>query len=105
MTSLQPHPILTHKRLTILIPHIPGGIVLYSRSFNPNFANIDKSGTSPVAALFDSVLVDGKRREEDNTFDKGGFSVRWLRENELGLVFVVSALRENFKDLRRKNQC
>jgi hypothetical protein len=73
-----------------LPPSNPGGIVLYSHSFNPNYANIDRSAASPVAALFESVLVDGKRREEEDTFEKGGFSVRWLRENELGLVFVVS---------------
>jgi signal recognition particle receptor subunit alpha len=72
----------------LLNSYIPGGLVLYSRSFNPNYAAIENSPSSPVVALFESVLVDGKR-QQDAGFEKNGFSVRWARENELGLVFVV----------------
>lgn len=67
-----------------------GGLILYSRSFNPTYEATAKGSSSPLGALFRDVVIEGKKQEQDG-FEKDGFSLRWERENGLGLVFVVSS--------------
>ncbi|OCF78746.1 signal recognition particle receptor subunit alpha [Kwoniella mangroviensis CBS 8886] len=65
------------------------GLILWSRSFTPTFEALAKTAASPVNALIKEAFIEGKARNEDEAFEKDGYSVRWTMENGLGLVFVV----------------
>ncbi|KAK6906504.1 hypothetical protein I203_100489 [Kwoniella mangroviensis CBS 8507] len=65
------------------------GLILWSRSFTPTFEALAKTAASPVNALIKEAFIDRKARNEDEAFEKDGYSVRWTMENGLGLVFVV----------------
>jgi signal recognition particle receptor subunit alpha len=70
-----------------------GGLILWSRSFNPTFLNLESTSRSPVNSLVRDVIMENKAvvaKGEEQGLDKDGFSVRWTLENGLGLVFVVS---------------
>ncbi|WWC65271.1 uncharacterized protein I303_107888 [Kwoniella dejecticola CBS 10117] len=65
------------------------GLILWSRSFTPTFASLVQTSASPVNALIKEAFIEGKARNEEEGFEKDGYSVRWTMENGLGLVFVV----------------
>ncbi|WWC72664.1 uncharacterized protein I206_106628 [Kwoniella pini CBS 10737] len=65
------------------------GLILWSRSFTPAFASLAQSSASPVNALIKEAFIEGKARNEEEGYEKDGYSVRWTMENGLGLVFVV----------------
>ncbi|WVW80739.1 hypothetical protein I302_102725 [Kwoniella bestiolae CBS 10118] len=65
------------------------GLILWSRSFTPTFETLAKTSASPVNALIKEAFIEGKARNEEEAFEKDGYSVRWTMENGLGLVFVV----------------
>ncbi|GHJ84366.1 hypothetical protein NliqN6_0768 [Naganishia liquefaciens] len=68
------------------------GLILWSRSFNPTFLNLESTSRSPVNSLVRDVIMENKAivsKGEEQGIDKDGFSVRWTLENGLGLVFVV----------------
>ncbi|WWC92399.1 uncharacterized protein L201_007356 [Kwoniella dendrophila CBS 6074] len=65
------------------------GLILWSRSFTPTFASLSQTSASPVNALIKEAFIEGKARNEEEGFEKDGYSVRWTMENGLGLVFVV----------------
>jgi hypothetical protein len=65
----------------------PGGIVLWSRSFTPDAANLATSSVSPVNSLIREALIEGRTTEEK--YEKDGYAVRWTFVNDLELIFVV----------------
>ncbi|KAH9079181.1 P-loop containing nucleoside triphosphate hydrolase protein [Lactarius deliciosus] len=68
-----------------------GGVVLWSRSFTPNAAHAASSPTSPVNGLIRDVLIEGRAAEQ--TYEKGGYAVKWTFVNDLELIFVVAYQR------------
>ncbi|WRT70790.1 uncharacterized protein IL334_007789 [Kwoniella shivajii] len=65
------------------------GLILWSRSFTPTFASLAQTAASPVNALIKEAFIEGKVHNEEEGYEKDGYSVRWTMENGLGLVFVV----------------
>ncbi|KJA18586.1 hypothetical protein HYPSUDRAFT_45131 [Hypholoma sublateritium FD-334 SS-4] len=68
-----------------------GGIVLWSRSFTPDAANLASSSTSPVNSLIREALIEGRTAEEK--YEKDGYAVKWTFVNDLELIFVVAYQR------------
>ncbi|KAH9001494.1 P-loop containing nucleoside triphosphate hydrolase protein [Lactarius akahatsu] len=68
-----------------------GGVVLWSRSFTPNAAHAASSPASPVNGLIRDVLIEGRAAEQ--TYEKGGYAVKWTFVNDLELIFVVAYQR------------
>ncbi|TFK42745.1 signal recognition particle binding protein [Crucibulum laeve] len=68
-----------------------GGIVLWSRSFTPEAAQLASSSASPVNSLMREALIEGRTAEEK--YEKDGYAVRWTFVNELELIFVVAYQR------------
>ncbi|KAF8905984.1 SRP54-type protein [Gymnopilus junonius] len=68
-----------------------GGIVLWSRSFTPDVAQLASSSTSPVNSLIREALIEG--RTADNKYEKDGYAVKWTFVNDLELIFVVAYQR------------
>src|SRR5882762_1336629 len=64
-----------------------GGIVLWSRSFTPNAAQLASSSASPVNSLIREALIEG--RTADEKYEKDGYAVKWTFVNDLELIFVV----------------
>ncbi|KAF9052703.1 SRP54-type protein [Panaeolus papilionaceus] len=68
-----------------------GGIVLWSRSFTPDAAQLAASANSPVNSLIREALIEGRTQEEK--YEKDGYAVRWSFVNDLELIFVVAYQR------------
>lgn len=68
-----------------------GGVVLWSRSFTPSAAQAASSPASPVNGLIRDVLIEGRAAEQ--TYEKGGYAVKWTFVNDLELIFVVAYQR------------
>ncbi|EFI28412.1 signal recognition particle binding protein [Coprinopsis cinerea okayama7 len=68
-----------------------GGIVLWSRSFTPDAAQLASSSASPVNSLIREALIEGRTAEEK--YEKDGYAVRWTFVNDLELIFVVAYQR------------
>jgi hypothetical protein len=68
---------------------LPGGIVLWSRSFTPAAEQLASSSASPVNALIRDALIEG--RTADDMYERDGYAVRWTFVNDLELIFVVRA--------------
>ncbi|PPQ99117.1 hypothetical protein CVT26_014367 [Gymnopilus dilepis] len=68
-----------------------GGIVLWSRSFTPDVAQLASSSTSPVNSLIRDALIEG--RTADDKYEKDGYAVKWTFVNDLELIFVVAYQR------------
>lgn len=66
-----------------------GGLILWSKSFTPAFSALTVTPASPINALVKEAFIEGKARNEEEGFERDGYSVRWTMENGLGLVFVV----------------
>ena len=64
-----------------------GGIVLWSRSFTPDAAQLASSAASPLNSLIREALIEG--RTTDERFEKDGYAVKWSFVNDLELIFVV----------------
>lgn len=64
-----------------------GGIVLWSRSFTPEAAQLATSTASPVNSLIREALIEG--RTADEKYEKDGYAVKWTFVNDLELIFVV----------------
>jgi signal recognition particle receptor subunit alpha len=64
-----------------------GGIVLWSRSFTPDAAQLASSSASPLNSLIREALIEG--RTTDERFEKDGYAVKWSFVNDLELIFVV----------------
>jgi hypothetical protein len=78
---------LTLFRATI---RVPGGIVLWSKSYTPQAATLVSSPSSPVNVLVRDVLVSGRTTDSgEDVLESGGWKMEWTLENELGFVFVV----------------
>lgn len=67
-----------------------GGLILWSKSFTPAFSALTITPASPINALVKEAFIEGKATNEEEGFERDGYSVRWTMENGLGLVFVVS---------------
>ncbi|WVQ86159.1 hypothetical protein IAT38_008327 [Cryptococcus sp. DSM 104549] len=89
------------------------GLILWSRSFTPQFQALAASPASPINALIKETFIEskagagavggkvstaggrvgaareGKDGEVAEGYERDGYSVRWCGENSLGLVFVV----------------
>lgn len=70
-----------------------GGLILWSKSFTPSFSALTVTPASPINALVKEAFIEGKARNEQEGFERDGYSVRWTMENGLGLVFVVRTCR------------
>ncbi|EDR10990.1 uncharacterized protein LACBIDRAFT_316059 [Laccaria bicolor S238N-H82] len=68
-----------------------GGIVLWSRSFTPEAAQLATSTASPVNSLIREALIEG--RTADEKYEKDGYAVKWTFVNDLELIFVVAYQR------------
>ena len=68
-------------------PSLPGGIVLWSRSFTPAATHTAASSASPVNSLVREALIEG--RGSDGKYEKDGYAVKWTFVNDLELIFVV----------------
>ncbi|KAJ2916863.1 hypothetical protein MD484_g3565, partial [Candolleomyces efflorescens] len=68
-----------------------GGIVLWSRSFTPDAAQLASSSASPVNSLIREALIEGKTA--DQKYEKDGYAVKWTFVNDLELIFVVAYQR------------
>ncbi|TFK29772.1 signal recognition particle binding protein [Coprinopsis marcescibilis] len=68
-----------------------GGIVLWSRSFTPDAAQLASSSSSPVNSLIREALIEGRTAEEK--YEKDGYAVKWTFVNDLELIFVVAYQR------------
>ncbi|RXW24932.1 hypothetical protein EST38_g965 [Candolleomyces aberdarensis] len=68
-----------------------GGIVLWSRSFTPDAAQLASSSASPVNSLIQEALIEGKTAEQK--YEKDGYAVKWTFVNDLELIFVVAYQR------------
>ncbi|KIM87558.1 hypothetical protein PILCRDRAFT_63420 [Piloderma croceum F 1598] len=68
-----------------------GGIVLWSRSFTPDAAQLAASSSSPVNSLIREALIEG--RTTDEKYEKDGYAVKWSFVNDLELIFVVAYQR------------
>jgi len=68
-----------------------GGIVLWSRSFTPDAAQLASSSASPLNSLIREALIEG--RTTDERFEKDGYAVKWSFMNDLELIFVVAYQR------------
>ncbi|KAF9567609.1 signal recognition particle binding protein [Agrocybe pediades] len=68
-----------------------GGIVLWSRSFTPDAAQLASSSASPVNSLIREALIEGRTTEEK--YEKDGYAVKWTFVNDLELIFVVAYQR------------
>jgi signal recognition particle receptor subunit alpha len=66
-----------------------GGIVLWSRSFTPDAAQLASSSASPVNSLIREALIEG--RTTDEKYEKDGYAVKWSFVNDLELIFVVGS--------------
>ena len=64
-----------------------GGFILWSRSFTPAAEALATSSASPVNSLIREALIEG--REDQDKYEKDGFTVRWSFINDLELIFVV----------------
>ncbi|KAJ3505503.1 hypothetical protein NLJ89_g7380 [Agrocybe chaxingu] len=67
------------------------GIVLWSRSFTPDAAQLASSSASPVNSLIREALIEGRTAEEK--YEKDGYAVKWTFVNDLELIFVVAYQR------------
>jgi len=65
-----------------------GGVVLWSRSFTPDAAQLASSSASPVNSLIREALIEGRTAEEK--YEKDGYALKWTFVNDLELIFVVS---------------
>jgi hypothetical protein len=74
----------------ISINPFSGGIVLWSRSFTPDAAQLASSSASPVNSLIREALIEGRTAED--RYEKDGYAVKWTFVNDLELIFVVSSL-------------
>jgi signal recognition particle receptor subunit alpha len=93
------HCSISHKgifsRLTInQSNHTVGGIVLWSRSFTPDAAQLASSSASPVNSLIREALIEGRTTEE--RYEKDGYAVKWSFVNDLELIFVVGSFQYFF---------
>lgn len=70
-----------------------GGIVLWSRSFTPDAAQLASSSASPVNSLIREALIEG--RTTDEKYEKDGYAVKWTFVNDLELIFVVCIVSVN----------
>jgi signal recognition particle receptor subunit alpha len=70
-----------------------GGVVLWSRSFTPDAAQLASSSASPVNSLIREALIEG--RTTDEKYEKDGYAVKWTFVNDLELIFVVCILFVN----------
>ncbi|KAF8919682.1 P-loop containing nucleoside triphosphate hydrolase protein [Mucidula mucida] len=68
-----------------------GGLVLWSRSFTPEAAQLASSPSSPVNFLIREALIEGRTTEEK--YEKSGYAVKWTFFNDLELIFVVAYQR------------
>ncbi|KAF5324546.1 hypothetical protein D9611_004497 [Ephemerocybe angulata] len=68
-----------------------GGIVLWSRSFTPDAAQLASSSASPVNSLIREALIEGRTAEEK--YERDGYAVKWTFVNDLELIFVVAYQR------------
>jgi hypothetical protein len=66
-----------------------GGLILWSKSFTPSFSALTVTPASPINVLVKEAFIEGKGVNEQDGFERDGYSVRWTMENGLGLVFVV----------------
>ena len=66
---------------------VPGGLVLWSRSFTPDAAHLASSSASPVNSLIREALIEGRTAEDKS--EKDGYAVKWTFVNDLELIFVV----------------
>jgi signal recognition particle receptor subunit alpha len=64
-----------------------GGFILWSRSFTPAAEALATSNASPVNSLIREALIEG--REDQEKYEKDGYTVRWSFINDLELIFVV----------------
>lgn len=78
-----------HNLSTIDPSRVPGGVVLWSRSFTPEASHITSSVASPVNSLIREALIEGRTAEEK--YEKDGYAVKWTFVNDLELIFVVRA--------------
>lgn len=65
------------------------GIVLWSKSWKPNFES-----QSPMASLVRTAFIESRSSSatassDDNRFDQGDYRCRWSLANEYGLAFVA----------------
>jgi hypothetical protein len=67
--------------------NIAGGFILWSRSFTPAAEALATSSASPVNSLIREALIEG--REDQEKYEKDGYTVRWSFINDLELIFVV----------------
>ncbi len=64
-----------------------GGVVLWSRSFTPQAAQLASSPASPVNSLIREALIEG--HTTNKKYEKDGYAVKWTFVNDLELIFVV----------------
>ena len=79
--------VLTAQAASSALTFLPGGLVLWSRSFTPAASQSAASSASPVNSLIREALIEGRTAEDK--YDKDGYSVRWSFVNDLELIFVV----------------
>ena len=84
---------LTLLTLTFFTNFFLGGIVLWSRSFTPDAAQLASSASSPVNSLIREALIEG--RTADEKYEKDGYAVKWTFVNDLELIFVVCEIQED----------
>lgn len=95
ITTMLDHCSISHKGMVALktfavlqFNFLIGGIVLWSRSFTPDAAQLASSSASPVNSLIREALIEG--RTTDEKYEKDGYAVKWSFVNDLELIFVVS---------------
>lgn len=82
-----PQRFLFSSPASLSLTPVPGGLVLWSRSFTPAAAQLASSPVSPVNSLIREALIEG--RTADERYEKDGYAVKWSFVNDLELIFVV----------------
>lgn len=82
--------IFTAYYISVAHQCITGGVVLWSRSFTPDAAQLASSSASPVNSLIREALIEG--RTTDEKYEKDGYAVKWTFVNDLELIFVVGVI-------------